>query len=597
LIVPFHDLLSRTVLFTSLAWLTHVQGFAAPSPGEKRSFEHYYEQALQRIDHRDYITAEAYLDTALTIALSESDETHTALVELRRGITKKYLRDFGPALEHFLRALQTFERGSDWANLTLCHLELSEFYRATGQYDNANQHINTAFEIYSRTELNDTVLLTRLYNRLAAIDNESDTDPHVSIAESHKALSLARSIPDPNLMATSMNELGFSYKNLQVNDSSDWYYREAERLWFENGHYYDAIHAMNNRATMYRHNLYRDEEIIPLLEKIVDIIAEHDLDYPLTEIYHNLYTHYLINLADSGKAFIYLDKYHYEEINRLWQLHDVNLYNVSQKYENEKIKSQYDRVSQELDESSKNLQSKTREQLYLVLLIIAMAVAMVLIVLLVYKLRKSNAELRRKNIEKDSLVQEIHHRVKNNLQFISSLMSMQKKASASAEDTQTLIEASRRINAMALVHEMLYNQSEQKGISIKLYLNELVDSLNDLVNTDQRKITFDMNITEADFAVSQAIALGMITSEIISNSIKHAFQSTENPQVSVTLTEPEPGRFFYTIGDNGSGLKDDYDRGKTLGMRLVDIFSRQLKGDYAITGKNGFEFSLAFNKL
>lgn len=92
------------------------------------------------------------------------------------------------------------------------------------------------------------------------------------------------------------------------------------------------------------------------------------------------------------------------------------------------------------------------------------------------------------------------------------------KTTEKADESKSLTEASRRINAMALVHEMLYNRAEEKGIAVKYYLEELTDSLNTLVNSDQKQIEFEQNIIDVNLDVSDTISIGMITSELVSNS-------------------------------------------------------------------------------
>ena len=125
-------------------------------------------------------------------------------------------------------------------------------------------------------------------------------------------------------------------------------------------------------------------------------------------------------------------------------------------------------------------------------------------------------------------------------------------------------------------------------------MEELILSLDQLVNSDRIPIEFKLQIDEVNFNVSDSIALGMITSELISNSMKHAFRNVEKPEIEVTLRKEEK-RISFGVRDNGSGEGLQQNQKKTLGLRLIDIFSRQLKGKYAISANSGCSYELNFN--
>ncbi|MBX7094723.1 MAG: sensor histidine kinase [Flavobacteriales bacterium] len=541
-----------------------------------------------------YPKAEKYIAQAAQIANASGNLVQQAYVLLETANLKKYESKFSEALDAYLQAESILLRENTISELPRFQLEIAEFYRKTAQHAKAKNYLQQAFDNYEKSQLRDTLLLIRMNNRAAAIHNESTPDVRVSIYYSRRALDLAKRIKDRNLMATSENELGFTYKNLRQNDSSEYYYQEAEKNWFAVGNYSDGIHAMNNRAMLYAHNNFSRDSVFRIYFQIIDKVEKDKIDYPLNEVYHYLYLENIWS-GDTGKAISYLEKYHSAEMIMERKMNDIDLLNVREKYENEKIKNAYQKVSDELNKSNQDIITHQRENVRLLVFLGGLLIALVIIITLTYKLRSSNKELRAKNKEKDSLIQEIHHRVKNNLQFISSLVNMQMKASENADEIHTLSDASRRINAMALVHEMLYNQDEQQGISVKLYLEELIDSLKDIVQSDSNPIEFITHIKEINFTVQEAISLGMITSEIVANSIKHAFADVDQPQVKILLEELESKKIRYTISDNGNGFNTTTSRKSSLGLRLIDIFSRQLKGAYSIEGNNGFSYTITFN--
>lgn len=201
--------------------------------------------------------------------------------------------------------------------------------------------------------------------------------------------------------------------------------------------------------------------------------------------------------------------------------------------------------------------------------------------------QEKTKELVKENKIKDALVQEIHHRVKNNLQSISSLVDMQIRSLKSENEIKALTDTQLRIGAMALVHEMLYTSQDITLVSVKKYIDELVASINEMVNTEKLPIQFEINTYDHMLSVSDCISFGILTSEVISNSIKYAFKGIENPRINIDL-KLEKELIIYQIKDNGVGIKEEKtDDTSSLGLRLVDVFSRQLNAKLNIESDKG----------
>lgn len=213
------------------------------------------------------------------------------------------------------------------------------------------------------------------------------------------------------------------------------------------------------------------------------------------------------------------------------------------------------------------------------------------------EIEKNHNKIVAQNKEKDILIQEVHHRVKNNLQLISSLVSMQLNSLKSAKSKRILEETYNRINSMALVHEILYNKENVSYISLKTYLSDLVNSISEMMNQDKKKIIIHKSFADINIDVSYCIALGMITNEAISNTMKYAFTNQEKPEISIKLyCEPKTNLITYSIKDNGIGINPKYlnTKNKSLGLRLISIFSKQLKADLEIKNQNGTEILVKF---
>ena len=203
---------------------------------------------------------------------------------------------------------------------------------------------------------------------------------------------------------------------------------------------------------------------------------------------------------------------------------------------------------------------------------------------------RRTTELKESLAEQITLLQEVHHRVKNNLQFIAAMLKMQLNTIKDENNQKILKETSRRINAMSLVHEMLYNKDKLEYVSVKDYLSELVTKLKDLVYDTEQPVTFKLEVEDVKFNINNCVAIGMITSEIISNSIKYAFSGIQDPTVNIQLSQLKNEQCIqYSINDNGNGLAMA-EKKNGLGLRLIDIFSRQMEADYEVINDNGVKY-------
>ncbi len=194
-------------------------------------------------------------------------------------------------------------------------------------------------------------------------------------------------------------------------------------------------------------------------------------------------------------------------------------------------------------------------------------------------------------IEKDVLIQEIHHRVKNNLQFMLSIIDMQMMLNKNKDDN-ALQDVSRRLTAMALVNELLYRQDDVEKISTKVYFNVFVENIKKMVENKASHI--NCNIEDIIFTVSQCTSIGMIMSELISNSLKYAFVNQENQIIDIQLKRINgENEIELVYADNGIGF-DENNPSQGLGSTLINVFCKQIKGVYQYKNGNGVLFMLKF---
>ncbi len=495
------------------------------------------------------------------------------------------------AIKTHIKAIGLYEKVKSASGLVTSYTNLGEFYRKIRQFNEAKTMIRKGLAIYDVDKKVDSMYLIGLNNRFAAIMNETGYLDS-AIYYSNKAIVLCQKLNNKSSEAISLNEKGLIYKKIAQPDSAILCYQKAEAVWASIGADYDVLTAMRNRALVYSEFHYPKKLILETNLKLIDLVNRKKINFSLEDVYSSLSHHYL-EVGNLKQAYLYQQKYYEARMEVLKKIYDAGVNEIKEKYENDKIKKDFTVVSSKLEESELVLAQQRRESAIVYSFAAILLLLILFVVRLLYQRNKINKTLKQKNSEKDILIQEIHHRVKNNLQFVSSLINMQINSTYNSNEAYSLNDASRRIKAMALVHEMLYNQNEMKGINIQKYLLELVDSMNELVNSTNIPIQFNVDADSIIFDTQRAIAIGMITSELVSNSIKYAFSNTNNPAISIELKQ-EANKISYSVQDNGDGFKDTNEQRKKLGMRLISIFSRQLKGEYAFENNNGYKYTITF---
>ena len=196
--------------------------------------------------------------------------------------------------------------------------------------------------------------------------------------------------------------------------------------------------------------------------------------------------------------------------------------------------------------------------------------------------------------EKELLLREVHHRVKNNLQVISSLLAMQ-QSDGSPEVERRMQESQHRIRTIALIHEQLYRSEELANIHLRTYLQVLVDHLLDSYGV-AGSVELSLEVEDLGLDLESSISIGLIVNELVTNSLKYAFQGRSGGRLTVGLHRLEDGRARLLVADDGQGLSKEPRKGPpSLGTSLVKTLARQLKGEVLVDGEGGTRTQIDFD--
>ncbi len=209
--------------------------------------------------------------------------------------------------------------------------------------------------------------------------------------------------------------------------------------------------------------------------------------------------------------------------------------------------------------------------------------------------KKMEQQIRESLEEKNILLKEIHHRVKNNLQIIVSLFNLQSAYIHDKESNKVIREGQDRIRSMALIHDRFYQSEGTSRIDFDDYIKRLCDTIFQSQGADKSKIGLLIDADKISLDIDTAVPCGLIINELVSNAIKHAF-TNRNGEIKITFKMNETGKHVLTIADNGAGLPANFNiaLADTLGFQLVNVLTEQIDGNITVNQTNGFEIKIEF---
>ncbi|WP_420387099.1 histidine kinase dimerization/phosphoacceptor domain -containing protein [Roseivirga sp.] len=253
-----------------------------------------------------------------------------------------------------------------------------------------------------------------------------------------------------------------------------------------------------------------------------------------------------------------------------------------------------------LQETQKRQSAQLKQQRYLMMTALLILLLIVVFTVLIQrnrlKLKKANEEVEKSLNQKELLLKEIHHRVKNNLQVISSLLDLQARGIDDEKALATFMEGQNRVKAMALIHQKLYQNEDLATIDFAEYAEQLMNELATIYPSASGVRTHVKATDKMNFDVDTAIPLGLILNELISNAYKYAFTDQEPGEISVSIESLGEGKHQLTVSDTGLGLPEgfDFSKAKSLGLRLVRRLAKQLYGTVTYSKEAGAKFVIIF---
>ncbi len=507
------------------------------------------------------------------------------------------LGEYDKALDYGLRGLRISEANKDERQISVGYIELQNIYNLTDDDENWLKYADKALTFAKETTNN------------------------MRVAELH--LSLASYFADRAMLDTASVLAEASLAYYRENDVAEGYgqaHLMRGRIYYDLGDYNKAIQsfetALNSfpsssievsRAYQSLGSSYMELKNYGKADTYLRKALALRLESGELQLISNTYETLSENSSMAGdykSAYEYLGKFKEYQDSLFNERKASQLARIETEYETEKKDQEIAGLQQER-EIQQLIDERRTTQIYLAVggLFVVMILAF-----FYYKrarlkqranqlLEAKNQEIEKQNAEKETLLKEIHHRVKNNLQIISSLLSMQTRALHDEHAIGAMKESQSRVKTMALIHEKLYQYDNLSRINMKEYMNQLSDFLAHTYRTD-KQIQVVIESDDVSLDIDTAVPLGLIANELLSNAWKYAFQDMEQGEIRIILKRQGENTYRLEISDTGAGISEEVDleKSKSLGLKLVRSLTRQIQGNLVIQPNPGTTFLIDFRE-
>jgi two-component sensor histidine kinase/Tfp pilus assembly protein PilF len=521
-----------------------------------------------------YSKALSAFNLARQYFFAAGNETGIAKVHLNVGNILKEIGRTDLAKIEYWSALHTFKKNNDQVNEASCYNNLGNIYKNEGLYDSAFHYMYLTLALREK----ETALYAKsqIYHNLAnlhIIAQSSDS----AIYYITKAIEINQKISSKEDLASDYNTFGSIYIKLK-----DW---NKAIFYLENAHELVANDFQSNiRLDILRQLGYAYHQIGNSKKSSDSFLAY----FTIKDSFN----------VSSQESFIEDELIRYELFADSIKSAQLNL-----EKDLETVKKENTALSNQI-----NFRNYTYAIVILLLLISLIAILFIsarrrLSQTMQHEavLQVQNEELKRTLIskeEKEVLLKEVHHRVKNNLQIINSLIRLQSNFMNAKNFKEKLVETENRIRSMALIHEKLYKTGNLASLSVRNYIEELAINILESYENHNVNIKLKFDLEDREYGIDTLIPLGLIINETLSNAIKHAFYERTEGNIWISIHSNGPISHM-KIKDDGIGADLTFDELKedSLGLELIDSLTDQLDGKLDLNTETGFEYSFEFRIL
>jgi two-component sensor histidine kinase len=546
------------------------------------------------VDSSSYLAQEA-----LTLAKQTNFKRGIAAATKNLAICNYVNGKSDIAIKQFIEAIKLFEDLKDINELAHCYSQMGIAYYLQYQYDNALKYYDKSIELYKKTS-NKKDLAGVYINQGISYTYVKKID--LAEINYNEALKIYQEINYEPGFAPAYNSLAKIYYARKDYNKAISYYKLAEKYSLKSNNKYHLITNYNSLATCYK-ELKEYETAKTYSEK--SIAMSKEVGSVERELFcHETMADILFSMGDYKNAYASFQNYASLKDTLFNQDKNDAIAEMQAKFDVEKNQQKVKEI--ELQKKIDD-EANTKQRLLLIVVIVVILISLVFTILLYKNKQKVNSLLEQKNAaiqanleQKEVMMSEVHHRVKNNLQMVSSILDLQARDLTDEKSMRVIEDSLSRINAISLIHQRLYQSDNIRGIKINTYLQELAFDI--LKNFSSSVTTTPIQLTckvdDLNMDLESAIPIGLITAELITNACKYAFTSIEKPEITITLNKQHEA-LLLIMTDNGVGKQASINAsGTSFGTKLIKSLSRKLRADITEdTSEKGTSIQLKINSF
>ncbi len=556
----------------------------------------YNELAISYYYKGDLIKSKANLNLSLSFYTRIYNKSGMATCYNGIGVIYYDQGKLYKALQLYIQSLRIKEKLKDTMSVAMTLNNIGNVYKDLNNFDKSLEYYNKSLKL--KEKISDRNGQAMTYNNIGLLYHNNKK--YIKALDFYsKSLTIKKEINDIHGEAMTLNNIGLTYENQKNFKKALVYYEKSIVLRKKIGDQYGLAMSLINIGSIYSKTGNFSICYKKLLES-EKIAIKIGATSQLRDCYQRFYEAYELQ-GNSKKALSYYKSYIAIKDSLMSEENVKDLQRLQAKFENKNKRLAIQDLSRkeelnkvQLAKNKIDIESKTLINMGLIMGLI-LSVGFIIFFFINNKNRRKRNEVLRKSLkEKEILFKEVHHRVKNNFQVISSLLNLQANNNDNELVKLALHKAKDRVSSMALVHEKLYLSDDLSKINMADYTKQLVEYLIDNID-DRKEIQAIIKIDDIFLDVEKAIPLGLIFNELITNSMKYAFPKNLNNIIEIGIKK-QAERIEVYYKDNGVGLAKDFnlDNLDSLGLNLVQILVIQIHGELKITNENGTLFSFHF---
>lgn len=554
--------------------------------------------AMYYYDKADFDSSLIFIDRNIALSRENGNDAGVSSNLTNASIILLGQSKYEEAIGYLFQALEVQE-GNEKIQphiLANTYSVLSNVYHNLKNYDEAQVYQFKALNIYKANSR--TIELIRAYTNLGSNYIERDKVDS-AIYYFDEGLKLSRKNNEGRSLAQLSRMIGDLYVKEENYDSAQYHYENSVKYFSSNRSNNEVSGSMVGLGTVY-YEKGRYQDAYNMHKQAKDLFAEKGDEMETSRCLW-LMSRDLNKLGRHADAYELLVESKSLGDSLYVKNNGDAIAEMQTKYETEKKDKELAIQTAQLTEKELEL----KQQQTLRNFATTGALSLGIVALLIYRIKtKSNKEISTKNdelgkslSEREALLKEIHHRVKNNLQVIASLLYLQSDKTDDVSVKKLLEEGQGRVRSMALIHQKLYENEDLKHIPFEEYLSELVGEIKKTFGTAAEAVDLHIEAKDIQFDVDTAVPLGLIINELSTNAFKYAYTNRMGGALFSIKLEQNEGQYKMTVSDNGIGISDELlnaTQSSSLGLRLTRMLSDQLEGEYRFDNTDGTRFELKF---